>query len=260
VSRRPTAAIELLLGSAGLEVRGPGPRSARLDRAVTPDLPPAELQAAVAEVLAAALGQAGAPPRGGWRAHVVLDDPLCWLDVVQGDFASQPERVLRTLMSASAEEILGEGAAAAQALRWQLQADGRHALLLAVPEALVRAVHEGLALHQATLVRMEPAFARAWNAAAATVELRDGVVAWLHGGQGIFVRMRRGSMSALGREAADGSAGTLNQSARRLLARHGDAVDERTRRVVLTESLLDERRLAPWRVHRVGLLAEGAPA
>lgn len=256
MSRRPTAAIDLMLGTAGIEARGPGPRSARHEGAITADVPPAQLQAALAEVLAAVLGQAGAPPRGGWQAHVVLDDTLCWLDVVQGDFASQPERVVRTLMQASAEEIFGE-AAAAQTLRWQVQADGRHALLLAVPEALVRAVHDALEKHQATLVRMEPSFARAWNEAAATVELRDGVVAWLRGGQGIFVHMRRGSMAALGREAADGQSATLNQSAQRLLARHGDAVDERTQRVVLADAPMDERRLAPWRVHRVGLLQPG---
>lgn len=259
MSRRPTAAIELRLGAAGVEARGPGPRSARTDRAVTADIPPAELQAAVAEVLAGVLGQAGAPPRGGWQAHVVLDDPLCWLDVVQGDFASQPERVVRTMMQACAGEIFGKDAAA-QALRWHLQADGRHALLLAVHESLVRAVHDGLAQHQATLARMEPAFARAWNAAAATVELRDGVVAWLHAGQGIFVHLRRGSMAALGREAVDGSPGTLNQSAQRLLARHGNALDERTGRVVLTEAPMDAHRFAPWRVHRIGLLTEGATA
>lgn len=263
MSRRPTAAIDLTLGAAGIEARGPGSRTARSDRAVTSDMPAAELQAALADVLAELLagspGDAGAPPRGGWSTHVLLDDPLCWLDVVQGDFASQPERVVRALMQASAEEIFGE-AAAAQALRWQVQADGRHALLLAVPEALVRAVHEALQLHQATLVRMEPAFARAWNAAATTVELRDGVVAWLRGGQGIFVHMRRGSMAALGRETAEGSAGALNQSAQRLLARHGEAVDERTRRIVLSEAPLDDRRVAPWQVHRVAPLHEGAGA
>ncbi|MBL8288691.1 MAG: hypothetical protein JNL85_11970 [Rubrivivax sp.] len=259
MSRRPTAAIELTLGAAGIEVCGSGPRMARAERAVSVGMPPAELQAAVAEVLAEALGQAGAPPRGGWPVQVLLDDPLCWLDVVQGDFASQPERVVRALMQASAEEIFGEDAAA-QALRWQLQADGRHALLLAVPEAFVRAVHEALAQYQATLARMEPAFARAWNAAAATVELRDGVVAWLHGGQGVFVHMRRGSMAALGREAVDGSAGTLNQSAQRLLARHGDAIDERTRRILLTAAPVDERRCAPWHVQRVALRAQGAAA
>lgn len=259
MSRRPTAVIELMLGAAGIEARGPGPRHARHEGAVTAEVPPAPLQSALAEVLASVLGQAGAPPRGGWQAHVVLDDALCWLDVVQGDFASQPERVVRTLMQASTEEIFGE-AAAAQTLRWQVQADGRHALLLAVPEALVRAVHEALERHQATLVRMEPAFARAWNEAAAAVELRDGVVAWLRGGQGIFVHLRRGSMAALGREAADGQSTTLNQSAQRLLARHGGMVDERTPRVVLSDTPMDERRLAPWRVHRVGLLQAGVPS
>jgi hypothetical protein len=259
VSRRPTAAIELRVGAAGVEARGPGASRARTGAAITVDTPPPELQAALAEALSATLGAAGAPPRGGWLADVLLDDSLCWLDVVQGDFASQSERVVRTLMQASADEVFGEGAPA-QTLRWQLQADGRHALLLAVPEALVRTVHEGLAQHQATPLRIEPAFARAWNAAAAAVEMRDGVAAWLHQGQGIFVRLRRGSMAALGREAVDGSVGALNQCAQRLLARYGDTVDEHTRRLVLTNAPLEERRISPWRVHRVALGREGAPA
>lgn len=259
MSRRPMATVELMLGPAGIDAVGPSAATSRSELAITVDTPAADVQAAVGEAVGSALASAGTPPRGGWPAHVVLDDRLCWLDIVEGDFASQPERVIRTLMQASVEEVFGE-AAASQALRWQVQADGRHALLLAVPEPLLRAVQDALASHQATLVRMEPAFARAWNAAAPLVDLRDGVVAWLRAGQGIFVHMRRGSMAALGREPAEQTAAELNQSVRRLLSRYGDAVDEHTLRVLLTDGPVDGRLVAPWQARQVALVYQGAPA
>ncbi|MBL8326107.1 MAG: hypothetical protein JNJ89_14235 [Rubrivivax sp.] len=253
------ATVELMLGPGGVQLNGPGGRVMTSGCAVTASSTAAEVEAVLAGLLPAVAEHAGTPPRGGWPARVVLDDSLFWLDVVQGDFASQSERVLRALMQASAAEVFGD-AVATQALRWQVQADGRHALLLAVPEVLVRSVEDALQRQHMVVERIEPAFVRAWNQAASHVELRDGVVAWLHAGQAILVRMRRGSMSALGREPQDDSPGALNQAMRRLLARHGDSVDEHTRRLVLAAVPVNPRSTPSWRVHRVELMRQGVAA
>jgi hypothetical protein len=244
VSRPPTAAIELHLGRrrftlrtpAGLTQRAPGTEGAA---------------ATLQRLLESALAGAGPAPRGGWHAEVVLDDGLCWFDIVQGDFASRGAQAMQWIAEACAQEIFGN-AVHTQTLRWQVQADGRHALLLAVESTWLGAVQDALRAQRIALHRMQPAFVVAWNRARGRVNgLENGLVAWLHDGQAVLVHLRGGSMVALAREALDATAAALELAARRLVARHGELLSAPVRRLLLTDEALQSPSVAPWELRRV---------
>jgi hypothetical protein len=96
------------------------------------------------------------------RLHVELSSSLLHLDVVEGDFGAHADRQLQGIASACVVEMLGDEAADHD-VRWHLQRDARHLLIVAIARAHL-ALFEDVARSSGMRLRsVRPEFVVRWN-------------------------------------------------------------------------------------------------
>lgn len=101
-------------------------------------------------------------PLKGVGLHVELASSLLHLDVVEGDFGALADRQLQGIAAACVAEVLGDDGADHD-VRWHLQRDARHMLVVAVARAHL-AMFEGIARsHGMRLRSVKPEFVARWN-------------------------------------------------------------------------------------------------
>lgn len=193
------------------------------------------------------------------RARVVVDNDFCWLDVIEGDFAAYDGRVIDLVARSALTEAVGD-AAGAQSLRWHLQHDGRHLVVLAMPDALIEAARTALAQRRWTLANLESAFVHGWNRLNIRLNRPDAVVAWVQEGHATVARVKRGVITAISREFVARSVFELNMTVRRLLGRFGDDIDEDVLRVLVSDDNWPRDKLAEWTLEPAFQRATEVPA
>jgi hypothetical protein len=226
----------------GVGVRGADGNYAFVDHALQAD--GAGLHEAWGRALHAT-GLAGA----GARVAVGVDNAFCWLDSVEGDFAALRPRVVEEVADAAFAEVLGE-AIDDHERRWQVQRDGRHMLLLAMPRTLIAAIDAAAAAHGLRIASLNACFVEQWNECGRTAAVGDGVVALVRRGCATLVRVRDGVITALSCEHVSSSVSELDQATRRLLSRFGDDVDATAQRVLVSADAWSADKLGAWTLHR----------
>ena len=101
-------------------------------------------------------------PLKGVRLDVELASSLLHLDVVEGDFGALADRQLQGIADACVVEVLGD-AGAEHDVRWHLQRDARHLVVVAIARAHL-ALLESVARSFGMRVRsVKPEFVVRWN-------------------------------------------------------------------------------------------------
>lgn len=197
-----------------------------------------------------AMALTGAEARG-WtgRAQVCIADAFCWMDSLEGEFAAHPPRVADGMVRAALAEMLPEGGRDHE-LRWQLQGDGRHALVLAVPIPLLQAVHDAAGALGLRLASIDAEFVARWNLYGRRLGLREGIAAFAHRGAATLVRLRRGAITGLAFEQVGLSHEALEIAARRLASRFGDDTGGGGARALVSADNWNPERLGGWVLHR----------
>lgn len=156
--------------------RGAPPLRARKD--VEPAADPAAADAGRhAAAIDAALQEITAhAPLKGARLQVELTGALLHLDVVEGDFASCADRQLQGIAHACAAEMLGD-AAADHDVRWQLQRDDRHLLIVAILRSRLAVFEDVAQRYGMRLHSVQPEFVVLWNQFGKSVRTGHGVFA-----------------------------------------------------------------------------------
>ncbi len=187
----------------------------------------------------------------GWRGRVRvrIADAFCFLDSLEGEFAAQPARVADGIVRAAAAELLPEGGRGHE-LRWQLQADGRHALVLAVPAVLLRSLQDCAAALGLRIESIEAEFVAQWNHCGRPLGLRDGIAAFAHRGAATLVRLQRGAITGFAFEHVGLNLGALEAAARRLSSRYGDDADAEGARALVTQDEWNPQQMGRWSLHR----------
>lgn len=130
-----------------------------------------------AQAIEAALGELGAlAPIQGARLEVEMASALLHLDVVEGDFGAQTDRQLQGVAAACVAEMLGDDAAR-RGVRWHLQRDDRHLLLVALAEDWIESLQAAATSAQLRLARVAPAFLARWNECGDAMRPGHGVFA-----------------------------------------------------------------------------------
>ena len=132
----------------------------------------------------------------GARLDVELADALVHLDVVAGDFAGDSDRQLQSVAFACVAELLGD-AAQHHEIRWQLQADGKHLLIVAMARDQVRTLTDAAARHGLTLRSVQPDFCVQWNRHSARLQPGAAVFAVASGHEAVIACVSRGAIAAL---------------------------------------------------------------
>ncbi len=169
MSRPWNSCLRLRIAPDAVEatLRGGWPRSAppvRARRKVEPAADPAASDAGghAAAIDAAMQEIAAQASLKHARLDVELSGALLHLDVVEGDFAGSADRELQAIAQACVAEMLGDEAAEHD-VRWQLQRDDRHLLIVAIARARL-AMFEDLAQRSGMRLRsVKPEFATLWN-------------------------------------------------------------------------------------------------
>ena len=166
-------------------------------------------------------------PIDGVALQVQLADSLLQFDVARGEFAGESERQLGILAEASMSELLGDQASR-HVLRWQLQRDGRHLLICALPAAILQALQAVAQGRRLRLSRVESAFVAQWNrqmraglaepAVLAMAGERHALIACIE--RGSIITLRHATLSGLPAEQAAEFDGQID----RLLASLGRPV------------------------------------
>ncbi len=180
------------------------------------------------------------------RARAVVDNELCWLDIVEGDFASMTQTVIAQVARASLIDALGAGLDEHE-LRWQVQRDGQHLVALAMPRSLIdalRAAIEGLGIR---LVGISASLVDAWNRLDASSPLQHGVLACVQDGRATLARVQRRAITAVGREYVACNPCQLNDAATRLFSRLGDEFGPDTPSILMADEPWQSKRLGAWR-------------
>lgn len=182
MSPRWNRAVRLRVGTGAVDasVRAGWPRAvavAAARRVVEDASPPAAGIAPHAQAIEAVLGELGAAtPIRGARLEVEIASALLHLDVVEGDFGASTDRQLQGIATACVSEMLGDEASR-RAVRWHLQRDDRHLLIVALAEdwiELLKAAAESAGLRLASI---EPAFVARWNDSGGAMTPATGVFA-----------------------------------------------------------------------------------
>jgi hypothetical protein len=243
VLRRRTPAIRLEIRPDGLSLELPPLVQAGAQHTIEAD----------GQGLAAALDQALAStdrPPAARSVDVTLAPDFCWLDVVEGDFAEMSERVIGQIARGSVAESLGQSAAAHE-LRWQVQADGRHMVLLAVPTSFAQALQAALTAHALQARRLEATALSLWNWSAERGAPASGIWAWYRRGQVVMARVRQGVITSFNCEWAMGGPPELDLVLRRLLGRHGDELGPADHCFLLSDDAWPQDQLGAWNLQRI---------
>jgi hypothetical protein len=129
----------------------------------------------------------------GARFGVELANSMVHFDVAEGDFAAQGDRQLQAIAVACMAELLGD-AAGAHEVRWSLQADERHLLIAAVPNAFVAPLAAVAQRQGSRLANVQPALCRQWNAYARTLHAATAVFAVALGSHALVACVVNGSI------------------------------------------------------------------
>jgi hypothetical protein len=208
VSPLPNRRVRLQITAAGLTAtlcaRWPRPKALatcerpwasapRESGASSWDLPPgfAATLDGVLQELAAAERLRGA------LLDIELADSMVHFDVAMGEFAGYGEAQLDGVSRACLRDLLDD-AGDAHEIRWQLQADERHLLICAVPQALLAELRQGAARTGLRLQRLQPQFPLRWNRHRRLLGSGLGVFASGHGDHTVIAFVRRGVVEALG--------------------------------------------------------------
>jgi hypothetical protein len=251
VLRRRTSAIRLEIRPDGLSLELPPRVQAGTPHAIGPD------GQGLAQALEQALSVTDRPPSAR-TVDVTLAPDFCWLDVVQGDFAGMSDRVIGQIAQGAAADTLGD--AAAHELRWQVQADGRHMVLLAVPKVFIQALQAALATHALQAQGLQATALALWNWSAENGAPARGIWAWSRLGQVVMARVREGVITTLSSEWVLGGPAELELVLRRLLGRHGDELGPADRRYLLSDDPWPRDQLAAWKLQRISAAAAGIAA
>ncbi len=237
MSRLWNSTVRLRIAPNAVEatLRGGWPRSAppvQARRGVEPSTDPGAGDAGDhAKAIDAALQEIAAlAPLKGARLDVELSGALLHLDVVEGDFAACADRQLQDIAQACVVEMLGDDAADHE-VRWQLQRDERHLLIVAIARARL-AMFEDVARGAGMRLRsVRPEFIVRWNefgkavrpghcvfAVSATTDLSiaavvDGAIASISTGPGVDLR----DGAAAGEASAPAVARVYSKPAKSLL-------------------------------------------
>ena len=241
--RRHTPAIRLELRPDGLSLDMPP----WLQAGATMAIEPSGQGLAVALQTALATAQVPANAR---EVQITLAAEFCWLDVVQGDFASMSDRVVEHIARASVAECLGDSANAHE-LRWQVQGDGCHMVLLAVPQVFLQALQAALLPLGLRAGGINATAVALWNWSATRGRPLNGAWAWARQGQVVMARVRRGVITSMCQEWLTGQASDLDLVLKRLLGRTGDELASEDPRVVLSDDPWSAARLGGWRLLRI---------
>lgn len=194
------------------------------------------------EALLDALRPPGRPRQ--WALNVTVADACAHYDVVAGDYAAYSDPQLQAIAQGCVAELLGD-AASQQIVRWQLQPDQKHLLLCAIEHRLVQALLEASAARQMSLVSLQPAFCRHWNACARR-RASNGVFAVTDTGHSLVTCTRQHAITALSYGTDTGTA--LDLRADRLLASTGHSAEATENFMVLARNA-DTLALPPrWTV------------
>ncbi len=143
-------------------------------------IPPAAATPAAsghAEAIAAVLQDIAAQaPLKGARLEVTLSSALLHLDVVEGGFADHGDRQLQAIASACVAEMLGD-AAPEHDVRWQLQGDDRHLLIVAIARSRLAQLATAAQAAGLRLASVRPEFVDSWNTFARRLRPGHGVFA-----------------------------------------------------------------------------------
>lgn len=136
---------------------------ARAERVVERGAADADPGAALARAMDGAVQDVAAlaPLHGAWL-DVELPSALLHLDVAEGEFADRTARQLHDIASACLAEILGD-AAGAHEVRWHLQRDARHLLIVAIEREVLSRLDDVASAAGLRLRSVKPAFVLRWN-------------------------------------------------------------------------------------------------
>lgn len=193
------------------------------------------------------------------RAHAVVDNDLCWLDVVEGDFAAMTQAVIAQVARASVIDALGGGLDKHE-LRWQVQRDGRHLIVLAMPRLLIESLGAAVDERGIRLDRIDAALVDAWNRLDGSSPLQHGVLACVQDGRAMLARVHRRALTAIGREFVACNPCQLNDAAMRLFSRLGDEFGPETPSILMTDAPWQSKRLGAWRLLPLSRAAQEVPA
>lgn len=98
----------------------------------------------------------------GAQLHVVLDDSLVHVDVVEGDFAGLNDHQLKVIAQACVAEMLGDVVAEWE-VRWCLQPDERHLAICAIERDHLRLFSEAAGLRRMEVSSVQSWFTTCWN-------------------------------------------------------------------------------------------------
>jgi hypothetical protein len=249
---RRTPAIRLEIRPDGLSLELPGNGQAGVQQTIGAD----------GHGLSAALERALAlsdRPAAASQVQVTLAPDFCWLDVVQGDFASMSDRVIGLIARGSLADSLGD-AATPHELRWQVQSDGRHMVLLAVPAPFVQALLDAMAAHGLRAQGLQATALALWNWSTTHGAPASGVWAWARLGQVVMVRVRQGVITTISNEWVMGGGSELDLVLRRLLGRSGDELGPADHRFLLSDDAWSQDQLGTWKLQRIASTAVEALA
>jgi len=169
----------------------------------------------------AALAELGSRmPLDGARLEVHLASALLHFDVVEGDFGAQTDRQLQGVAAACVSEMLGDEAAG-RAVRWHLQDDDRHLLIVALAQAWIETLQSAATATGLRLASVQPALVARWNESGkamkpgmgvfaacdprdlAIAAVADGAIAAISVGDGVELSVGPGAAGRRGMAAVD---------------------------------------------------------
>lgn len=235
----------------------------------TPDETHDEGQTRSIEAVLFELGETGSLRHA--RLDVEVAESLTHFDVVNGEFAGDTDRQLQSVADACVAELLGDAAPGHQ-VRWQLQTDGAHLLISAIPKDLLETLTESAARHAMHLRSVRPDFCVQWNRHSSSLRPgqsvfavacgREAVVAcvargsivqisnggWLdrHGNQGLASVPADSLMSGI--DIAHGTAQLLDARVDRLLASIGRTTATQSAYVLVAPKMPDDAVSSRWTV------------
>lgn len=170
---------------------------AEVDRAVATDPSSGSELAAHAQAIDAALAElASSASSAGGRLEVDIASSLLHIDVVEGDFGAQADRQLHGIAVACVSEMLGDEAAG-RAVRWHLQRDERHLLIVALAEAWIDLLQSAATTAGLRLASVEPTFLARWNESGKAMKAGHGVFAVCASGDLAIAAVSDGAIAAV---------------------------------------------------------------
>lgn len=140
---------------------------------------------------------AATQPLSGSRLHVVLDDTLVHVDVVQGDFGGLTDAALDRIAKACVAEMMGDEAPDLD-VRWSLQPDQQHLAICALAAEHLTLLVEAAASRRMRLASLRSTFAVCWDRYGRHQNVKAMVFVVALGGHAVVACVVDRSLCALG--------------------------------------------------------------